>query len=334
MDKSIKNIVDKAMNRNLLSALEIRNLLALPLDSEEAFYIRYAALQLNKEVMGGRAEIHGQVGVNSGPCARNCAFCSFAACNRVFKEQRVEAIEGIIEKCVRLQAEGANAIYLMATATLSFADFLNMGRLVRSSLEAETILIANIEDFGIQEAIALKEVGFNGVYHAVRLGEGKDTRISMQKRLETIAAVHKAGLKLGTCVEPVGPEHSLDEIVEKTLLTREMHPVFSGAMRRIPIPNTGLSPYGKTSEARMAHIVAVVRLATGYEVAGNCTHEPNVLGVTAGANLLWAETGSNPRDTKNDTASGRGFDMARCREILSEADIGLIQGPSRMFTST
>jgi rhodanese-related sulfurtransferase len=93
----------------------------------------------------------------------------------------------------------------MATASLSFSDFLNIGRLVRRSLEAETILIANIEDFGIQEAVALKEAGFNGVYHAVRLGEGKDTRISMQKRLETIAAVHKAGLKLGTCVEPVGP---------------------------------------------------------------------------------------------------------------------------------
>jgi len=191
--------------------------------------------------------------------------------------------------------------------------------------------VANIGVFGYQEAIALKGAGFSGVYHAVRLGEGHSTRISMQKRLDSIAAVHKAGLKLGTCLEPVGPEHSLDELVEKTLITREAQPVFSGAMRRIPIPDTSLSSLGKISEARMAHIVAVVRLAVGYEVAGNCTHEPNVLGVTAGANLLWAEAGSNPRDTVNDTETSRGYDMARCREILSEADTEWLKGPSKIF---
>ncbi len=331
MDKNVKMMVDGAMNRRLLSAAEIKVLLALPTASEESLYVQHAALQINKEVMAGKAEIHGQVGINSGPCACNCAFCSFAASNRIFTEQRVEAIESIIEKSIRLQAEGANAVYLMTTAAFNFADFLDISRRVRSSLEAETVLVANIGDFGYQEAIALKEAGFNGVYHAVRLGEGVNTRISVQKRLDTIAAIHKAGLKLGTCVEPVGQEHTLDELVEKILITREAHPVFSGAMRRIPIPNTSMCAYGKTSEARMANIIAVVRLATGYEIAGNCTHEPNVLGVTASANLLWAEAGANPRDTVHDTESSRGFDMAKCREILCEADTEWIQGPSRMF---
>ncbi|MFA7078822.1 MAG: radical SAM protein [Syntrophomonas sp.] len=331
MDKHIKKIVDGAMNRHLLSALEIRDLLALPTASEESFYTQYAALQINMEVMAGMAEVHGQVGINSGPCACNCAFCSFAASNRIFQEQRVEAIDSIIEKCIRLQSEGANAIYLMATATLTFPDFLYVGRMVRGSLDADTILVANIGDFGYQEALALKEAGFSGVYHAVRLGEGYDTRISIQKRLDTITSVHKAGLKLGTCLEPVGPEHSIEELVEKIIITREAHPVFSGAMRRTPIPNTTLDSLGKISEARMSHIVAVVRLAVGYNVPGNCTHEPNVLGVRAGANLLWAEAGSNPRDTVDDTESSRGFDIAKCQEILKEAEIELIDGPSRMF---
>jgi biotin synthase len=100
VDKNVKKIVDGAMNRRLLSAPEIRVLLALPTVSEESFYIQYAAQQINKEVMAGKAEVHGQVGINSGPCACNCAFCSFAASNHVFKEQRVEAIESIIEKSV------------------------------------------------------------------------------------------------------------------------------------------------------------------------------------------------------------------------------------------
>lgn len=320
------------MNRRLLEPAEIKTLLALPTVSEESFYAQFAAMQINQETMDGQAEVHGQVGVNSGPCGCNCAFCSFAAVNRVFKEQKVEAIEEIIEKSVRLQADGANAIYLMATAVLKLPEFLAIGRQVKNSLEPETVLVANIGDLGYAEAVALKEAGFSGIYHAVRLGEGLVTRISLQKRFDTIAAAHKAGLKIGTCVEPVGPEHSLDELVEKIIITREMHPVFSGAMRRIPIPDTSLSSWGKVSEARMAHIVAVVRLATGYAVIGNCTHEPNVRGVTAGANLLWAEAGTNPRDTVIDTESGRGFDMARCREILSEADTELLKGPSQMFT--
>lgn len=332
MDKNVKKIIDRAMNRRLLDAAEIKTLLALPTVSAESFYAQFAALQINQEVMAGKAEIHGQVGVNSGPCGSNCAFCSFAAANRVFKEQKVEAIEEIINKCVRLQAEGANAIYLMATAELKFPEFLDIGRQVKNSLDPETLLVANIGDFGYPEAVALKETGFKGIYHAVRLGEGQFTRIPLQKRLDTIAAAHKAGLKVGTCLEPVGPEHSLEEIVEKIIITREIQPVFSGAGRRIPIPDTSLSSWGKVSEARMAHLVAVVRLATGHEVAGNCTHEPNVRGVTAGASLLWAEAGTNPRDTVINTESGRGFDMARCREILSEADTELLKGPSQMFT--
>ncbi len=42
------------------------------------------------------------------------------------------------------------------------------------------------------------------------------------------------------------------------------------------------------TEARMAHILAVVRLAVGLDVPGNCTHEPGGVGALAGANLLGA----------------------------------------------
>lgn len=305
----------------------------MPSDSEEAFCARYAAVEINKQVMNGRAEIHGQVGINSGPCGCDCAFCSFAASHRIFTEQRLEPIESVIAKSRQLQAEGANAIYLMTTAAFNFADFVEVGRQVRKSLDPETVLVANIGDFGYQEATALKTAGFDGVYHAVRLGEGVDTRIPVNKRLATMAAVHKAGLMLGTCLEPVGPEHNLDELVEKIIITREAHPVFSGAMRRVPIPKTSLANHGKISAAGMAHILAVVRLAMGYEVSGNCTHEPNVLGVTASANLLWAEAGSNPRDTVHNTETSRGFDMAGCREILAEAGVEQSRGPSSMFNS-
>jgi biotin synthase len=118
----------------------------------------------------------------------------------------------------------------------------------------------------------------------------------------------EGGLILGTCVEPVGNEHTIEEPAEKTIITREASPCFSGAACRIPIPDSELHKYGIVSESRMAHILAVVRLALGYETPGNCTNEPNVIGAFAGANLLWAGSGSNPGDMEEKTEGEAGYD--------------------------
>ena len=86
------------------------------------------------------------------------------------------------------------------------------------------------------------------------------------------------------------------------------------------------------SEYRMAYLVSVVRLAMGIELIGNCTHEPNILGATVGANLFWAEVGTNPRDTKTDTSEGRGKDVKACIAMFREADFDALQGPSLIYS--
>jgi len=241
--------------------------------------------------------------------------------------------EEIVNRARDFEYDGANAIYLMTTSRYHFEKFIEVAQEVRKSLKPDTILVANIDDFSERQAVQLKDAGFSGVYHAVRLGEGKDTTIPVVKRLQTFRNAKEAGLLLGTCVEPVGPEHTIHELVEKTVITREATPIFSGAMRRIPIPNTELARYGTVSEARMAHILSVVRLALGYEVPGNCTHEPNVIGVAAGANLIWAETGSNPRDVEKETEGKRGMSVQQCRQIFKEAEWDVLKGSSRFFST-
>jgi len=303
----------------------------VPLFSEEAFYIQFASRSMSEESCEGLAEIHGQVGVNSGPCACNCQFCSFAASNRILREQQIEDNEVIIRQVTELAQQGANAIYLMATAQLDLPRYLEIGRAVHQILNDDLPLIANVGDFDFQQALALKEAGFAGVYHALRLGEGRVTRIEPKKRLASFQAAHQAGLLLGTCLEPVGPEHDVDELVEKTLITREAAPVFSGAARRINIPETEISKYGMISETRAAYVMAVVRLAMGYKIPGNCTHEPSVIGAVAGANLLWAESGSNPRDVVENTEKSRGFDTNRCRQIYTEAEWKIRKGASLYY---
>ncbi|NWF75230.1 MAG: radical SAM protein [Nitrospirae bacterium] len=327
----VKNIIDKSLSGEILNAEDIALLFQVPLFTYQSALIQSAARQICEKASNGLAEVHAQIGLDIAPCPRNCRFCSFASCNGVFSENIELAIEEVVNRAREFESDGANAIYLMTTSRYPFEKFIEVAQEVKRSLKEDTILVANIDDFSEKQALKLKDAGFSGVYHAVRMGEGRDTNIPTEKRLRTIRNAKEVGLLVGTCVEPIGPEHSIEELVEKTLITRDIQPVFSGAMRRIPIPKTDLSKHGIVSEAKMAHIVAVVRLATGYNIAGNCTHEPNVISVAAGSNLIWAETGSNPRDTVKETEGKRGLSVQQCRQIFKEAEWNVLSGPSKFF---
>ena len=63
------------------------------------------------------------------------------------------------------------------------------------------------------------------------------------------------------------------------------------------------------------------------------TREPRVIGAAAGANLLWAEAGANPRDTEKDTERNRGMTVADCREVYAEADLDVLDGPSVFYSA-
>lgn len=136
---------------------------------------------------------------------------------------------------------------------------------------------------------------------------------------------------IGTCVEPIGPEHGNEEIAEMIFFTGTFNPSYSGAARRIPIPGTGMAGLGMISELRMAQIVAVTRLGVPRTVIGNCAHEPCTLGAMAGANLFWAEMGANPRDSIEKAEEGRGKDVKSCKDLFWEAGWSVLNRPSRFY---
>jgi biotin synthase len=324
-------MIDKVFDGHFLTREEILYLLGIDPHSMEGGLIMAAANSITRTASKGQAEVHAQIGLNLSPCPNNCSFCAFAAKNGVFKDAKELSIEEIVQPALSAEAEGANAIFLMTTHDYPFSKYIEISKEVRSKLKPDTVMIANIGDFGNKEGRRMKEAGFTGIYHAVRMGEGRDTKIDPQTRLNTVRAASEAGLFVGTCVEPIGPEHSVDEIAEKILVGRDMKPCYSGAMRRISIPGTDLAKYGVISEYRLAFLVAIVRLAMGREIIGNCTHEPNLLGPVAGANLFWAEVGTNPRDTEPETSKGRGMDVKSCMEMFKEADFNILQGPSVIY---
>jgi biotin synthase len=291
-----------------------------------------AGAVLSRRLTGNLAEIHGQFALNLGPCGVRCAFCSFSADHGIFREALELTPGEAVRRAREFESSGAcAAIFVMTTAMYDPGRFLELSAELRRSLKPETVMVANVGDQSKDGARRIREAGYAGVYHAVRLGEGVRTRIPPERRLASIRNFREAGLQVGTCVEPIGPEHSDEEIARHILIAADIAPVFSGAMRRIPIPGTELAGLGMVSELRMAQIVAITRLATPWSVVGNCTHEPGVLGAAAGASLLWAETGANPRDTRERTEEGRGFSVERCRGILGEAEWQVCTGPSALY---
>ena len=333
INTKIVDIVSKVYDGHYLTRKEISHLLTVHPHSTEAGFIMASADSINRTASQGKSEVHAQIGLNLAPCPNNCSFCAFAAQNKVFTKKTELSVEEVVQLAKKAEREGANALFFMATGDYQFSTFVETSQEVKKKLNPQTVMIANIGDFGYEEAKQLKDAGYTGIYHAVRMGEGRDTKIQPQTRLNTVRAAHEAGLLVGTCVEPIGPEHSNEEITEKILIGRELRPCYSGAMRRITIPNSQLEKYGMISEYRMAFLVAIVRLAMGRDIIGNCTHEPNILGATAGANLFWAEAGSNPRDIKDDTSKGRGIDVLSCMAMFQEADFEMLNSPSIIYSN-
>lgn len=327
----VDDLLKKSGSGETLSRDELIYLLGLPPDCTDAYRVMAEANRVSKELTDNRAEVHAQLALNLAPCPGNCTFCSFARVNGVFDtETRLEPDQAVAY-ARQFEADGANAVFVMTTATYPFGRFIDISREIRRNLKPETTLIANVGDQSPENARRMMDAGFSGVYHAVRLREGIDTGLSPQKRKESILNFQEAGLEVGTCVEPVGPEHSHEELADMILFTASINPAYSGAARRISIPGTRIAQNGMISELRMAQIVAVTRLGMPRSVPGNCTHEPCTLGAVAGANLFWAESGANPRDVEKKTENGRGETVLSCKTIFGESGWDVWAGPSRYY---
>lgn len=330
MDKEISRIINKALDGNLITRDEIVKLFSVEYLSEEAFAIQQAGRRFTTELCEGEAEIHAHIGLDATPCPNDCKFCSFAASAKIFKGRNEFSEEVVLEETRKFKEAGINALYLVTTETYNREKFLNMARLVMNEVGDSIPLVANIPDFDYDYALELKKVGIKGVYHVVRFGEGVYTRCSVEQRLRTLKAVKDAGLALGNCIDPIGPEHTPDEIADLIMLAREWEVAFSGAMRRNTIPNTQFSKYGNISYGRLAVYVGACALSTGVAIPGNCTHEPSQLCAQAGANIIWAERGSSPRDVTVEAT--RGLDVEDCRSIYTETEWKVRTGASRFYS--
>lgn len=328
IDKQVLNILDKALSEQAISRDEALSLMKIDLMSPEMYLLCNASDQLSRTHFNNLGEVYAQIGLDFSPCPCNCEFCSFGSDYGIAKTPVEYITEDIVQAARNCEAQGANGIYLMTTAHYRFENFLKVASAVRKALLPQTPMVANIFDFNENQANQLAEAGFSAIYHAVRLNEGIGTTIPVEKRIQTIKAADKAGLRLHFCVEPVGPEHSAESQVSLMFLGRDLGVTFSGAMRRVCVPGTPIAQKGEIRWWSLARTIAVCRLVMGNTVLGHCTHEPNLPALLSGANLLWAEVGSNPRDDKPNTENYRGWNLQNCQKVLIEAGYEIRKGPA------
>jgi biotin synthase len=324
----IEEILEKASVEQAITRGEALTLMNIDLLSPEMYALCGVANQLSRRHFNNLGEVYAQIGLDFAPCPGNCEFCSFGSEHGIVNSVIEYPAEGIARAAKICEDQGANGIYLMTTARYRFEKFLDVAQVVRQAISPDLPMVANIGDFNEDHARDLATLGFKAIYHAIRFNEGKGTKLPVQQRMRTIEAARKAGLILHFCVEPVGPEHTPEEQVDLMFLGRELGVTFSGAMRRVCVPGTRAADQGQITWWNLARTVAVCRLVMGNTVLGHCTHEPNLPAILAGANLLWAEMGPNPRDDQPDTENSRGMGVKQCQNVLIEAGYQIRTGPA------
>lgn len=315
---SIRELLLSAQKGKLLDQKDAITLLNADYQTDDFYKLLSTANSLSRTEYDNKGLVFAQIGINAEHCSVNCKFCSMGQDHYSLPVTGRKNIDEILSELNLLIANGINDFFLMTTADYPINDFMDIARIIRKNLPDNIRFVANIGDFDYETAKRLKEIGFTGVYHINRLREGIDTTIKPETRINTLNAVRDVGLELYYCIEPIGPEHSYDELATEMIRARDYDVKVMAVMRRTPVKGTPLYDKGQIPAIELTKIAAVARLVTRPLRAMNA-HEVTQMTLLAGVNQLYAEYGANPRDTESETEKNRGFSVTQAWNMLWEA---------------
>lgn len=320
LSNTTQKILEKSLSEILPTRTELLHLLSLDSSSLEADIVRATAKHIMQKRFGKRAMLLCQTGIESFACPANCRFCSFGKSTYKGADWRIGDNElQCINQNIKKE-QGVYAHFLLFMHSFNFEYMLKTVEKTRALLPKTTDIVINCGDMSFTQAQELKAAGVRGSYHVLRLGEGIDTAISKETRVASIDALKKAGIDWYTCCEPIGPEHSNEEIIDQILFSADRECFQNAVMRRICVDGSALAHRGEIDLLRSSQIVAVLSLAMigNKELSSVAIHEPDLLGLNSGANCIYAEFGANPRDIVADTSQGRAYSPPQCKKMLQD----------------
>ena len=318
----IDKILDDVKKGKILNKEEAITLLSIENNSSDFYKIISLANEMTRFEFLNKAYIFAQIGLDAQPCSINCKFCSMGEGHYSMENKWKKDINFVISEAKALIEEGIDDLFLMTTADYPIAEFFDIAKSVRAIVPSGVKLVANIGDFDYQTAVKLKEVGFTGIYHIRRLREGIDTNIKPEIRINTLDSIKQAGLELYYCIEPIGPEHSYEEIADEMLRARDYNVGVMAVMRRIPVKGTPLYDSGQITSIELSKVAAVTRIVTRPLRAMNA-HETSQMSLICGVNQLYAEVGANPRDNVSNTEKSRGLTVKNIKELFVDAEYSI-----------
>ena len=317
MENGIQEILDRCLDGEEVGSEEAVALLSLHPESADARGVLAAAREAARRFSGNRGRVWAAIGVDYRPCPMNCKFCSFGERWGIVRSAGEWPPEQVAHQAREFWRQGAHWVTLRTTEHYSLDRLCEVAERVGPAAHAGAELVANTGELDRSGAQRLHAAGFTTAYHVLRLREGVDTGLRPEVRLATLAAIRDSDLKLAHLVEPVGPEHTAEELAECLLRALGYGATLTGAMARVPVPGTPLADFGQIGDRALALVVAVSRLVAGPRASDICVHPPSLEGVRAGANVVVVETGAVPREMAEARGTWRSFSLPEAQGLLA-----------------
>ena len=320
MDKVLSDLIDKMKGKALKNERQEREdvlrLLSIDPSSEEAKYLAAAAKEVAFESTGKKSRVGISIGLDYAPCTMNCTFCSLGEKWGLVKDTYVLPVDLVVKMVDTYVQKGYFQFVLRTTEFFDNELLASYARAIRKEVKGRYILVANTGEQTIESARNLRVAGFNAVYHTVRLGEGVDTGFTIEERLESIYNSKKAGLLVSCGLDPIGPEHTNEEIADKLELYREkIDPVAVCTMKRVPVKGTPKFDLGGIEKARHLLLISVVRMVMGKKSMVPM-HPLDEDGLDWGCNHMSVEIGANPRDDDMENVKWYPFPPEQAKEMM------------------
>jgi biotin synthase len=302
---------------------DVLRLLDTRIPDTQIDHLLHQADALSRELAGGRGFVWAAIGVDAMPCPMGCGFCSHAAQWQAYRDETALSFEEVAELAEQASRAGADFVALRTTQFYGIERLCDLGHRVRRRIADDVRLVVNTGESNVDDIKALMDAGYTTAYHVVRLREGTDTGHSVEMRVATLDAIAAAGMELQYLIEPLGPEHTAEEILTEARRAREYGAIGTGVMARVPVMGTPLAHLGQVSENYVRRVAAVARLE--YPQGGRflCVHPPAPSSLTAGCNTVVVEQAANPRDSGSSAGPWRSFDLPAARAALKAAGLAV-----------
>lgn len=325
MDSRASELLVKGYRREPLTKDECRYLLSFNEYSDESIFAYDLYTRFVREQCDNTAVLGVQIGVFTGPCTGNCRFCSFGK-DHTSSRPYVMPDEVLLDYLKESYRFGdVPMVSLMTNHDCPTDTLIHYVELTRKNSPDDVKIMINTGDRTYDECVELRKAGAELAYHVCRMGEGKDTDLDPETRWQTLRNLKDAGFMTATCVEPIGQEHSLDDILDNFFKGMDMGIDTGEVALRMPVFGTPLGNLPTLTIRRYKQLMAVLGLASSWY------RGPDVLnmnmGYVSGMNRKSAEFAGSPRDIAPKSELSAGHTLGWARKLLFSLGYDKLQMP-------